>query len=107
MPKIMGSLMSGMLGSVGSLTSGVLSSALSLILPLMLILGLGTTLGKKFDIPIDSIKGFIKEVLMNGFTAVKDIGSDLWNSFGFSSDKNKGKNHEKTITKAHDGTLKA
>ncbi len=109
--KLLGSGLNTLLGSMGSLASGVFSSALNLILPLMLILGLGTTLGKTFGIPMDKIKGFIKDVAVNGFNEIKDIGKELWNSFGFGSsdkDKNKSKeNHKKAITKSPDGTLKA
>ncbi len=107
MPKFIGTALNAIFGSLGSLTSGVFSSVLNFILPLMLILGIGTTLGNKFGIPMDSIKGFIKDVATNGFNAVKDIGSELWNSFGFGSDKNKNKEYKKAITKAPDGTLKA
>ncbi|MCQ2870442.1 cag pathogenicity island protein [Helicobacter pylori] len=95
---IMGKILASLLGGGTNLFTGLSSDLFSMILNflffLMLMMGLNEALEKKFNLPMDSIKDFMMEVLKSGFDdSIKNMGPALvGNGFGSSkSDKTANK----------------
>ncbi|WRB38205.1 cag pathogenicity island protein [Helicobacter pylori] len=86
MGKILASLLGGGTNLFAGLSSDLFSMILNFLFFLMLMMGLNEILEKKFNLPMDSIKDFMMEVLKSGFGNMKNMGSALIGN-GFNSSK--------------------